>query len=196
MHKSKKSFYLFIFILFILSNFGCSSVNVKSKYYIQTTSKEFDDYVINNMYRNVLKTDDIIPDEFVELNARQFITDKGEAYYSFILVYRGDKPLNILTKDSIVLIIDNEKYKLDSAIPDRLFVPKKTFREDRVWEEESYKVNTDLIKKIAYAKEVKIKVNGEKRSIICSFKEDNFEAFKEFYEKYATKPEFKPIKKI
>ncbi|MBI5207547.1 MAG: hypothetical protein HY934_07120 [Candidatus Firestonebacteria bacterium] len=168
-------------VLLLMSSFSCT---IKGKYFFKTIKEDFDDYVINTMYRNVLNTEDILPDEFVELNARQFITGKKEAYYSIVLVYRGETPLNILPVASIAINIDGELVKLDTAVPDRKFVPKKSFRENRVWEEVSYKVNTDMLKKIAYAKEIKIKISGEKRNIICKFSKNNFEAFRAFCEKF------------
>ncbi|MBI4651684.1 hypothetical protein HY745_10460, partial [Candidatus Desantisbacteria bacterium] len=156
---------------------------IKSKYFIRTVSNEFDPYTIRELVRNVLDTEELFSEEFIELNARQFISEKKEQTYSLILVYRGEKGFQAKGKEPLILLVDGERFAPEKVFPERNFTKQKEFR-DRVQEEETFRINTEILKKIAYAKEVKVKITSDKRSIVAKFSDANILGYREFYEKF------------
>ncbi len=186
-----RKYYIF-FLVIIPFLYSCGTVSnvsnkitttIKAKYYIRSISNEFDAYSIRELTRNVLIMDDLFPDEFIELNLRQFITEKKQEIYSLILVYRGEKGLQVEAKEPMILLVDDERFTPEKVFQDQNFTKQREFR-DRLIEEETFSTNVEIIKKIAYAKNVKIKLNGKKQSIVCKFSPTNIEGFREFYEKH------------
>ncbi|HXN06219.1 MAG TPA: hypothetical protein VN944_04035 [Nitrospiria bacterium] len=100
---------------------------------------------------------------------------KKKPLFFITIVYEAPLSLSIGSRKSLVLIIDGKK---------KGFSPYgKVFRKDfsdSVYETAEYRVPIKLIKKIAEAKKVDVKLRGGLKAIDGSFSEENFNHFRRF----------------
>jgi len=115
----------------------------------------------------------------VELNGQRF--DKGEGLaYSLIVVYSGPTFIGIGEGKTLVLVIDGRRLEVAGTGSGR----NRTTLSVGLIEEKAYyhDIDPDLIRTLAYAKEVEVEIIGTRKTLNRHFKEKNFTNFREFYE--------------
>jgi hypothetical protein len=115
----------------------------------------------------------------VELNAQRYEKD-GRISYSLIMVYVGPLFLIIEPGKSLTLAIDDKNIEIEGSGSER----HRELVSPGLVEEITYYHNLDkeLIRNIAYAHRVNVKVQGTKGMMERYFKKKNFSNFKKFYE--------------
>ena len=115
----------------------------------------------------------------VELNAQRYEKD-GQVSYSLIMVYTGPLFLIIEPGKSLTLAIDDKNIEIEGSGSER----HRELISPGLVEEITYYHNLDkeLIRNIAYAHQVTVKVQGTKGMLERYFKKKNFSNFKKFYE--------------
>lgn len=120
----------------------------------------------------------------VELNAQRF--DKGgNLSYSLIIIYSSPTFINIGSGKTLILIIDGQRLE----IPGRGSENYRSLVSIGLIEEKAYyhDVDPELIRRLAYAKEVEVEIIGTSKIVNRHFKEKNFINFREFYDLYVNR---------
>ncbi len=148
---------------------------------IKTIHDDFEGYTIHRMTENVLAGGLPIYGATIRLNAQQFETKDGEITYSVIVRYTGDSWLFIQDGESLMMLIDGESLNLSG---DGSLSHRNTILGAGVEEMAWYPISADDFRKIAYAKEVKLKIKGSQYFAERKFRQANFNNFKKFITKY------------
>ncbi len=119
-----------------------------------------------------------------------FTDIKGESIgttLAVILHYEGWVFIN--PGESLVLLVDGEKMTFVSpngSVYNRGLLQglAGAVGGTRIREEAHYPITVDQIKKLAYAKEVKVRIYGRKGHVTREFSEDYFESLRAYYEKF------------
>ena len=117
----------------------------------------------------------------VELNAQRF--DKsGTPSFSLIILYSGPTFVNIGPGKTLILLIDGQRLEIAGQGSEK----SRNIVSIGLIEEKAYyhDLDPDLIRMLAYAKEVEVEIIGASKVLNRHFKEQNFVNFKEFYELY------------
>jgi hypothetical protein len=159
------------FLVFSLIGCGASLSTIK------TIKDEFEGHTIDRMYSNYLSGGvPLLDDATIELNVSRFESKLGNVSYSLIVRYSGEGWLFIDEGNSLILLIDGESI---SFMGDGSISSRKVIMGSIVEEFAYYETSTDMIKKIANAQEVRIKIKGKgKRE--RHFSKTNFDNFKKF----------------
>jgi hypothetical protein len=120
----------------------------------------------------------------LELNAQRF-EKEGQISYSLFIRYSGLFFLNIDQGKSLLLIIDGQPTQITGSGSNG----RRNYISIGLVEEVAYyhNIEPDLIRKIAYAKQVEIEVQGSTTVLKRYFKTKNLLIFKEFYNSYMEK---------
>lgn len=153
------------------------------KDYIEIIKDDFEDYVIHRMRGAKLgvdKTDDSIALDGADIwvNAQR-IKQKDKVRYSFLVHYHElfGTWLSIRTDESLIFLVDGERYGVSRGWKAHDSDVRLTGQvEERAW----YYVNPELIKRIAFAKEVRVKIIGLKYRPERYFRRCHFNAFRQF----------------
>lgn len=178
-----------LFILATLILFSCSGG--LTIYKVKTKVDEFDGYTHHWMVGNELEssTMSFLSDVYgsgsksVELNAGVIETNNGIKSYSLSVEYEDSHWMFISSGESLVMLIDGERlglYTNDENISRDTFIFKKV----TVWEHATYTIDKETLRKIAFAKNIKIKVRGERQNYEKELLDENIRNFKRFYEEY------------
>ncbi len=115
----------------------------------------------------------------VELNGQRF--DKGAGLsYSLIVVYSGPTFIGIGEGKTLVLIIDGQRLEVAGSGSEK----GRTTLSVGLIEEKAYyhDIDPDLIRMLAYAREVEVEIIGTRKTLNRHFKEKNFTNFRRFYD--------------
>ena len=125
----------------------------------------------------------------IELNVQQFTKDNLTSYSLFI-VYSSPVFLNIGPGKSLTLIIDGQRNEIAGSGSDK----HRNIVSLGLVEEIAYyhDLEPSLIKRLAYAKEVEVEVQGSTKTLKRYFKKNNFSKFKEFCNLYMDKTAVHP----
>lgn len=131
------------------------------------------------MEANLLTKDGSLYAPMIWLNAQILIDNNQDTSFSFILQTFQEDWLFIQEGESLILLIDGVRYgfTLKGDVIREVFL-------SRTQETAIYSIEYEIIKKIAYAKEVKVKVVGEHNSAKAYFSEANFNNYRDFINKY------------
>jgi hypothetical protein len=118
---------------------------------------------------------------FVELNVQRF-QKEGMISYSLIVRYAGPTFVNIEPGKSLALIIDGLGKEIDGngSKGHRNIVSLGLVEEIAYY----HNVEPDLVRQIAYAKQVDVEIHGSARLLKRYFNKKNFSKFKAFCELY------------
>jgi hypothetical protein len=164
-------------------DYAGTSMEYKSKY------DEFDKMTSNSMQKNFILSDDkdksSLPIGF-DIYVHKF--DTGYVYISVAATFRSDAGLFIADGESLQLIVDGKVIKLKTEGAQQDVVDSGLrFILDFAF----YKITPSQIRKIAYAKSVKVRLVGKRRYATGHFAPRNFENVKEFYRKFLLPLSFK-----
>ena len=163
-------------LIFIVTFIGCST----SFYKVNTIQDEFDGYTINRMEDNTLSGGGLLGDR-IEINAQKFTTKDGDKLYSLIVEYGGEGWLFIRKGESLILLVDGKRIGFtgegSSGNRDVLYG-------NAVMESAFYDISPKDLVKISRAKNIKVKIVGNKYYFERNFSEKNFENFKKFVVQY------------
>ena len=125
----------------------------------------------------------------LELNAQQF-SKNNQITYSLFIVYAGPIFLNVGPGKTLTLIIDGQRNEIDGSGSEK----HRNVLSLGLVEEVAYyhDLEPSLIKRLAYAKEVEVEVQGSAKTLKRYFKKKNFSRFKEFCDLYMDKTAFRP----
>ena len=150
---------------------------------INTISDNFDGYTIYRMEDNQLGRSKNSGIGGIQLNVQQFIKG-GRTLYSLIVSYFGDDWLFIDSGEKLILLVDGERmgFSGDGSEGHRDVV--RGYRMVGVKEKAWYDISLEQLKKITFAKDVKVKVEGRTYFFTRFFTKTNFDTFRRFYKKY------------
>jgi len=169
---------LYICAMFVFIT-GCTG----SRYYVKEMGSHAAEFSICRMKKNFVCSclkERITAKTKVEFNAER-CWKKGEGYdLNFIIVYKSPKLMMIKKGESLIISIDGERMVLKGpgSFSDRK-VYKNLFVE-RAW----YSIDTEQIRKLAFAKKAKIAVIGEKKSLVRKLSGKNIKNLRRFYDEY------------
>lgn len=174
---------------FCIAIFSCAPIIPN----IVTAHDDFEGFTTNRMVGNRLKLYNV-PDfaiimlgstpTILFLDAQRYISKEGDISYSLIVDYSGPNWLFIKSGESLILLIDNEPIKLSGTGSSIYRDVTNVVGDIRINERSIYPISPDLLKKIAYASDVQVKLIGEKLYHKAQFDSSNFDRFKEFVEKF------------
>ena len=159
----------FIIYFFIIS---CSSYKVNNYY------DEFEQFEWFRYENNFILEDYIGID--LEINPQIWIQGKTEIY-SLQVKITGKEKLHIEEGISFLISADGEKINLGNDI-NRAF--RKKVSKDTFYEEAWFEVDRDILYKLAFSDDCKLKINGKEEFIKGSFSEFNKKTFKDFYKNH------------
>ena len=165
-----KLFSIFTFMILFLLSAGCAATTVS---FFDQDSQAYISRMRGNRLAGGITT--------VELNGQRF--DKGGSpSYSLIIVYSGPTFINIGAGKTLVLIIDGQRFE----IPGQGSEKNRTTLSIGLIEEKAYyhDLAPDLVRMLAYSREVEVEITGSSKVLNRHFKEKNFINFREFYELY------------
>jgi len=166
----------YILMLFLMS--GCASS------FTSFTDKETKNHIVrmngNRLAGGITS---------LELNAQQF-SKNNQISYSLFIVYAGPLFLNIGPGKSLTLIIDGQRNEIAGSGSEK----HRNIVSLGLVEEIAYyhDLEPSLIKRLAYAKEVEVEVQGSTKTLKRYFKKKNFSKFKEFCNLYMDKTAVHP----
>ncbi len=171
-----------LILCLVLFTTGCAG----SMCLIQTRYDEFEGYTIVRMSNNSLSGSGLYIDTgIVNLNVQKFISKEGRESYSLIVEYVDYSDyatwLFIRSGESLVLLIDGKRigFTGEGSWNDRDVLYGGSIVET-AW----YAVSPEIIRMVANAKEVKVKLVGDKGFVQRHFNQTNFSNFKKFVENY------------
>ena len=154
---------------------------------------EFDKVTSNALCYNFLEPKDTLPLIEINISRRKkeisrpidkevYGKAKYEVTYFLSITYWDNDWLFIDSDESLALLVDGKKITLQTnGIPVRNILSG-----DLIQEAIPYPVSSDLLKKICFANEVKIKISG-KRSIKRQLTKENLANLQQFYKSYILK---------
>lgn len=165
----KKYIWLCCIILFVAV---CSSRMLG--YQVRTTHDEFDGYTKNTLQVNELSGGTFGAN--IHLLVQRFETKEGKVLYHLIVYYWGENWLFIQEDESLILLVDNERigFTGDGSSSHR------NASGSGVREYAYYETTAEVIKKIAEAGEVKVKIIGSQLYCERHFSDHNFNNFRKF----------------
>jgi hypothetical protein len=117
-----------------------------------------------------------------ELNAARHLARDGTVNYALGVYYYGNDWMFIKRGESLILVIDGKRYGLKGQGSLRY---RKTLENGAVSELAKYPVTPQLLKEIANANRVDVRIIGSNFVSENHFTEQNFENFKKFVSDYA-----------
>lgn len=152
--------------------------------FVKTQTDEFTDSTKQRMESNRLKREGFFDTLTVSVNLQKF-KQENITLYSVIVEYRDSGWLFIQKGKSLTFLLDNDQRIIlssdEGSLSRRNIVGHKY---SHVTEEAWYDITPKQIRKIAYANEVKVKIEGRTSYITREFCESNIENFRQFYEEY------------
>jgi len=147
-----------------------------SPYKVITTHDKSDFYTADSMTGNLLggRLNH-------ELNAARVSAKDGTVHYALGVYYYGTNWMSIKPGESLILLIDGEQINVKGQGSQSY---RKTLENGMVSELAKYAVTPKLLKKIASAKQVKVKIIGSDLVAEKYFTKTNFENFKQFVNDY------------
>jgi bifunctional DNA-binding transcriptional regulator/antitoxin component of YhaV-PrlF toxin-antitoxin module len=116
-----------------------------------------------------------------ELNAGRVSAKDGKVNYALGVYYYGRKWMFIKPGESLILFVDGEEINVKGQGSQSY---RKTLKNGMVSELAKYPVTPQLLKKIASAKQVKVKIFGGDFVAEKYFTKQNFENFRQFVNDY------------
>lgn len=157
-------------------------LSLAAKYKLETTTDEFTGHTYHAMDGNRLGCKDILGQ--VDLDAQKFVPKGGddETFQLFVHYRSGDWLFIKERVPSLLLLIDGKTTEL---------TPENEVRRNSgsggwVTESAMYEVEPELLIALAGAKEVKVRIRGDKYPLERCFSEDNFAHFKDFVAQFVT----------
>jgi len=156
--------------------FGCVSYQVK------VIKDDFDGHTIYEMEGNALENMTLSYNQ-LQLNLQKFVKD-GNEEFSLIAMYFSPDWIFIEEGESLKLIVDGEKITLSSkkGSQGHREVFSGTIRE-MAW----YDIDIETIRKLAFGKEGKVKIIGDKYFDEYIIGKNNFVIFNKFYTEHIVK---------
>lgn len=161
-----------LIILFVLLA-GCS----KSRTYKVQEESGRSGYGIIHMKNNLLAVNGSLDSADVYLNAQYLVIGK-KVYYNLNVRYEGDDWLSIKSGPSLVVTVDGNQLKF--SCPESAMDHSKNLISRKANEEANYEATLEDLQRMAYAKQVEVKIIGEKHNIEREFTQENFQRFQEF----------------
>ncbi len=171
---------------------GCSSSDKALELGYVLTQDEFKDFKRYSMPRaGNLEGGNALSFNTVELEIYAAIENK-KIGLALAIILTDDSWVFIQSGKSLILMVDGEKVHLSSPRGSANF--RKVIGR-RIKEEAHYPITTEQIKKLAYAKEIKIRIYGSNGYVSRQFNQEYFASVKGFYEKFILKNGIKTISK-
>jgi hypothetical protein len=151
------------------------------RYDIHSEYDKFKDVQSDFMFNNHVECTDnnIFSQRSVDFNLERHIT-KDVADFDICIWYQNSDWLFIEKGESLILLIDNEKISLTGEGSAR---NRDVYSGSGISELAFYKIDKELIKKLATAKNVEFQIIG-KYAVDCKFTKENMERAKDFYNKF------------
>jgi len=136
------------------------------------------------MSENILETPQQPPREVIWLNAARVFKDywnrKSVDYLEVNYMARSETGyLEIPLGNTLTLLVDGKEMKLSG---NGSFNKRKTVKDNFVSEVALYEVTREQLAKIAFAKQVKVRIKGANGVVERDFGPENFRRFQEFLE--------------
>ena len=168
---------LFFLPLLIIS----SCATPYNTYKVEIINDEFDGYKIERMYGNYLADDPVLPSLSVMFNAQRFTDKDGLVTYQLHVEYNGSDWLFIDPGETLVLLIDGERVGLIGYGSENhrevISGMSVGVRETSIFDADKF-----VLKQIANAKSVKLKLTGRSRNIQLELTKEHIDNYKKFVE--------------
>ena len=181
----KRFFLIFVTALPLILLSSCSTMDYYRDYQTRTTYDEFEDNERNSLLWNYIGSDNASFGTEWVLNfgvVQYKHKNSPDVKYILEIVYGGSKWINVLEENSLTLLVDNEKY---------YYSTEKVYKETRVskgrdlhQERAFYPVSRQEIYKIANAKSVRVKLQGQDFYVKGYFVKKNFSNLKRFLKEF------------
>ncbi len=125
------------------------------------------------------------PREMVWLNASRIFKGYNESLYYLEVEYMARNEVGFLeipSGETLIITADGETMRFDGRGSANM---RKPFKKELVREDAIYPVTKKALNKIAFAKEVKVQIKGDKGLIQREFAKDNSERFRKFVTAFA-----------
>jgi len=154
---------------------GCATSPL-SPYKVITRHDKFDRYTTNSMTGNLLGGE-----LRLELNAARHSAKDGAVNYALVVRYYGSNFIFIKPGESLILLIDGQRIGLKGQGSMR---HRRTLENGMASELAKYPATPELLKKIANANQVDVKIKGSDFLAENYFIKQNFDNFKKFVNAY------------
>ena len=158
---------------------GCMSF--APVYKVETHIDEIDGFTAHTMEYYELPALKDTERHSIKINVEKFVKDEYISY-TLGIWYNDNRRLSIEEKDSLLLIIDNERIELSTK-----FQPGGRGHRRFVSEYAAYEITIEQLRKIAYASKIIIRLRGSRGWKDAKFNEFIIQCFRNFYETYAVK---------
>jgi hypothetical protein len=175
----RKSSTRIITLAAVLVSSGCASFG--NGYQVRTSRSASDGSTLVSMEGNSLGRAPSDPGYGLSLTAARYASEDGSCYYALTAGYEGPQWILIGPGESLVLVVDGKRTALRGDGSARF---RGAVREGLVRERAQYEVDADLLKSLARAKAVRIRVSGERRSVESGLSARNLDNFKRFAADY------------
>lgn len=150
---------------------------------VESRHDDFDGYTVYRMINNYLDGKElpfIEGEPGIDLGGRIIIRKDGTTTYTLVCSYTNTTWMFIAPGESLVMLIDGERvgFSGNGSIGNREVGSR------RVFETASYAITLSDLKRIANAKEIRVKLLGEKFFIEQKFTQINFNNFTTFLTDY------------
>lgn len=149
---------------------------------VRTTRDDFERATINTMYVRPNLEPESIFSTHTSLNLRRVLTDSGQCRYDVDLMWFGKVWLFIADGESLILLIDGRRVGLSG---EGSIGRRDVLTADLLEEQASYPVSFDILKEIAAAKSVRLKIVGTTSYDEKYLEPKHLEAFRDFVRQFA-----------
>jgi hypothetical protein len=184
----KHFIYIIISVLPLILFSSCETIDYYREYETRTTYDEFEDNQRNSLLWNYIESDN-------ESYGSEWVLNFGIVQYkhknsageifNIEIVYGGSKWINIVDDKSLTLLIDSKKYYYDAKKIDKETRVSKGW--DLYQERAVYPISKEELYKIANAKSVRVKLQGQDFYVKGYFVEKNFSNLKRFLKEFDSK---------
>jgi hypothetical protein len=162
------------FFLLSLAVLGCGHIQKISSY-----TDRYYGYHVDQVEKNRLQSTYTF-----DLNPQRMISKENDTTYLLVVRLVGKRLYLIPGGQTLFITIDRKLISLSG----RGSEGNRVHLHEEIKEETaSYKVTKDILREIAYASNVEVRVEGLQADVIGSFKEDNFDYLRKFCDKFCQK---------
>jgi hypothetical protein len=158
----------------ILLSSGCAGYAVR-------TTRNGDGTILVSMSGDRLVERSPNADYDLALNASRYENKDGSFFYSLTTIYEGSKKLFVGPGQSLVLTVDGRPIALSGDGSARF---REAVGPEVVRERAQYEISPDVLRRLANAKAVSVRLTGERRAVETSLSEQNMKNFRSFASDY------------
>lgn len=168
----------FVLILLTASIVGCAALVGERGFQIDTKVNQFSGVTRHRMIGNRMGG---ITLPFTSLNAQKVIDSEGNKRYFLYVEYRANSWIFIQRGKSLKLLIDGDLEELEGPGSSGR---RNTLGRGEIRETAWYDVERELIKRIANANSLELRIEGRQYYATEEFSQSNFNNFKKFVSEY------------